>query len=119
MSSDTEDLERIEWSEDERTRRPTHPGEILEKEFLEPAGISQAELARHIGCDNKTINRLVNEHTGITPSMARKLASAFETTPEFWMNLQQSLDLFEARQSPDDLPGPIVDKDRKKHPRAH
>ena len=119
MSEATEDLERIEWREEDRTRRPTHPGEVLREEFLKPADISQAELARHIDCGNKTINRLVNEHTGVTPEMARKLASAFETTPEFWMNLQQSLDLYEARQDTTDLPGQIVKKDEgPRRPRA-
>jgi len=96
-----------------RTRRPTPPGEMLQKEFLEPAGITQSELARHIGCDIKTINRLVNERTSLTPEMAQKLAAAFGTTPDFWMNLQQSVDLYDARQKADDLPDLIVDRSNR------
>jgi plasmid maintenance system antidote protein VapI len=48
--------------------------------------------------------------------MARNLAAAFETTPEFWLNLQQSLDLFEARQEDTSLPGPILGENKKRKP---
>lgn len=95
----------------EPKRRPTHPGEILLKEFLEPAGLSQARLARHIGCDPKTINRIVKGHTGVSPAMARKLAAALRTTPDLWMNLQKAVDLWEARQEDADLPDPLLDDD--------
>ena len=88
----------------QRNRKPTTPGEILRHEFLEPSGMTQGELATHIGCDVKTINRLVNEQTRLTPSMALKLAAAFDTTAEFWMNLQAAVDLYELRQQHDDLP---------------
>ena len=54
-------------------RKPTGPGEILSEEFLFPLGISQSELARHIGCDVKAINRLVNGRTSLTAEMAIKL----------------------------------------------
>ena len=97
---------------DERRRRPTHPGEVLREEFLKCFDITQTELAEHIGCDNKTINRLVNEHTGITPKMAQKLASAFNTTPDFWLNLQRAVNLFEVRQEDQDLPGPIISSEQ-------
>lgn len=88
----------------ERTRKPTTPGEILSEEFLEPAGITQTELARHVGCDVKTINRLVNGHTSLDAQMARRLAAALGTTPEFWINLQKAVDLYEAKQDDPDLP---------------
>jgi len=67
-------------------RKPTSPGEILKEEFLRPLGISQRELADHIDCDYKVINRIINEKAAISPEMAMRLALAFETTPEFWMN---------------------------------
>lgn len=64
-------------------RKPTAPGEILKEEYLRPLGITQKELADHIGCDVKVINRLVNGRTSLTASLSIKLAAAFNTTPEF------------------------------------
>ena len=75
-------------------RKPTSPGEILSEEFLKPMGLSQKELAEHLGCDYKVINRIVNEKASVTPEMAIKLAAAFKTTPDFWLNAQMALDLW-------------------------
>ncbi len=88
----------------QRTREPTTPGEILLEEFLKPASISQTAFARHIGCDIKTINRLVNGHTSLDAKMARRIGAAVGTTAEFWLNLQKAVDLYEAAQSTTDLP---------------
>ena len=76
-----------------KNRISTHPGEVLQYEFLEPLEISQAELARHLGVTNQRINELVKGKRGITPATAWLLAKAFSTTPEFWMNLQTNYDL--------------------------
>ncbi len=78
-------------------RRPTSPGEILSEEFLKPLELSQKELAEHLGCDYKVINRIVNERASITPEMAIKLAAAFKTTPDFWLNAQMAVDLWSLR----------------------
>jgi len=78
-------------------RKPTSPGEILLEEYLKPLGISQRELADHIGCDYKVVNRIVNEKAAVTPEMALKLAQALETTPEFWLNAQMAQDLWQLR----------------------
>lgn len=78
-------------------RKPTSPGEILSEEFLKPLGLTQKELAEHLGCDYKVINRIVNERASITPEMALKFAAAFKTTPDFWLNAQMALDLWELR----------------------
>ena len=83
----------------QQTRKPTLPGEILHEEFLAPMGLTQKQLADHIGCDTKVINRIVNGHTGVTAEMALKLAAAFGTTPEFWLNAQKATDLFSARRA--------------------
>jgi len=77
-------------------RKPTTPGEILSEEFLKPLDMSQKMLADHIGCDVKVINRIVNGRTSVTAEMAIKLAAAFRTTPEFWLNAQQAVNLYEA-----------------------
>ena len=79
-------------------RKPTHPGEILLKEFLEPMNISQMELARKMGVPIQRINTLINEKRGITAETALLLSGILKTTPEFWMNLQAVYDLYEAKQ---------------------
>jgi len=78
-------------------RKPTSPGEILDEEFLKPLSLSQKELADHLDCDYKVINRIINEQSSVTPEMAVKLASAFETTPDFWLNAQMAIDLWSFR----------------------
>ena len=75
-------------------RKPTSPGEILDEEFLRPLGITQRALAEHLDCDYKVMNRIINERSQVTPEMATKLAEAFETTPDFWLNAQRAVDLW-------------------------
>jgi addiction module HigA family antidote len=89
-------------------REPTIPGEILQEELLKPLGITQKQLSDHIGCDVKVINRIVNGRTSITAEMAVKLASAFNTTPEFWLNAQQAVDIYKAYEKVKNIPEPIV-----------
>ncbi len=89
-------------------RKPTTPGEILQEEFLIPLGLSQGELAHHIGCDVKVVNRLVNGRTSVTATMALKLAATFKTSPEFWLNAQESVDIYEASKKLKKLPRPIL-----------
>ena len=79
-------------------RPPTHPGEILREEFLQPMGISQRELAAGIHVPYQRVNELINGKRGITPSTALRLAKYFGTTPGFWMNLQLRWDLYQAQQ---------------------
>jgi addiction module HigA family antidote len=78
-------------------RTPTHPGEILAEEFLKPMGMSQSELARHLGWKSAKINEIVNEKRGITPASALLLSDAFGVSAEFWLNLQSAYDLSRAR----------------------
>ena len=89
-------------------RRPTSPGEILHEEFLKPLRLTQSALARHLGCDVKVINRIVNERTGVTAAMALKLGAAFRTSADFWLNAQQALDLYRASLRKRKIPKPIV-----------
>jgi antitoxin HigA-1 len=78
-------------------RTPSHPGEILREEFLVPMEITQTRLAEVLRVSVQRINELVNGKRGITPETAWLLASAFRTSPEFWMNLQAQHDLAIAR----------------------
>lgn len=93
----------------QRTRKPTPPGEILREEFLGPLGMTQKQLAEHLGCDIKVINRIVNGRSAITAEMALKLGSALRTTPDFWLNAQKAVDIFEARQRMKRLPRPLTE----------
>jgi addiction module HigA family antidote len=78
-------------------RIPTHPGEILSREFLTPLGVSQVALAAHIGVPVQRVNELVRGKRGVTPETAWLLAQALETTPDFWLNLQAVYDLARTR----------------------
>ena len=78
-------------------RIPTHPGEILSREFLVPLAITQVALAAHIGVPVQRVNELVRGKRGVTPETAWLLAQAFETTPDFWLNLQAGYDLARTR----------------------
>lgn len=80
------------------SRTPTHPGEMLLEEFLNPMGLTQRELADAIHVPYQRINDLVNGRRGITPSTALRLAKFFGMTPDFWMNLQLRWDLYFAQK---------------------
>ena len=63
---------------------------------MNPLGLTQKQLATHIGCDVKVINRIVNNKTSVTAEMAIKLASTFGTSPQFWLNAQQAVGIYRA-----------------------
>jgi addiction module HigA family antidote len=73
--------------------KPVHPGEILRKEFLTPLGLSANKLALDLRVPVTRISEIVNERRSISPETALRLAQYFNTTPEFWMNLQTQYDL--------------------------
>jgi len=81
-----------------RHRKPTHPGEILLREFLEPMGLSQVRLAHRMGVPVQRVNTLVNGKRDVTAETALLLSRVLKTTPEFWMSLQDAHDLYEARE---------------------
>jgi addiction module HigA family antidote len=74
-------------------RIPTHPGIILLEEFLQPMNITQETLATYLNISIKRVNEIIQEKDKITPEIAWLLAQAFNTTPQFWMNLQTNYDL--------------------------
>lgn len=78
-------------------RTPTHPGEVLQEEFLMPLGLTQVAVADNLGVSVQRINELVRGKRGVTPSTAWLLAQALDTTPEFWLNLQAAYDLSQCR----------------------
>ena len=89
-------------------RHPTTPGDILNEEFLKPLNITQKRLADHLGCDVKVINRIVNNRTSITAEMAVRLGSALGTSPEFWLNAQQAVDIYQAKRRVRNIPDRLI-----------
>ena len=78
-------------------RPPSHPGEMLLEEFLEPLGITQTDLAERIGVPFQRVNSLVNGRRALTPDTALRLSRVFGTTPGFWMNHQLRWDPYHAQ----------------------
>jgi addiction module HigA family antidote len=76
---------------------PVHPGEVLLEEFLQPFVISQNRLARDLGVPAQRINDIVRKNRSVTVDTALRLARYFQTTPQFWLNLQMHYDLEMAR----------------------
>lgn len=81
------------------TRRPTHPGEMLREDFLPDYGLSVAGLAEAAGVSRQSVNELLRGRRAVSPEMAFRLSRLFGNTPEFWMNAQRAVDLWEAMQA--------------------
>jgi antitoxin HigA-1 len=74
----------------------THPGEVLQAEYLEPLELSAAALARELGVPGNRISDIVRQRRSMTADTALRLGRYFKTTPEFWMNMQAAHDLSKA-----------------------
>jgi antitoxin HigA-1 len=80
-------------------RRPTHPGEILREDFLPDFGLTVARLAEAVGVSRQSVNDLLRERRALSPEMALRLARLFGNSPEFWLNAQRAIDLWDAAQA--------------------
>ena len=81
-----------------KKRAPTHPGEMLLKEFLEPMGLTQTAFAKHLGWTFARLSEIIRGRRGVSASSALAFAEAFRMEPEFWMNLQRDWDLWHAKR---------------------
>jgi len=79
-----------------KNRKPTHPGEVLLEEYLKPLGMSQVALAAKMGVPIQRVNTLINGKRDMSAETAILLARVLKTSPELWMNLQTTLDLYKA-----------------------
>ena len=82
-----------------RLTRPTHPGEMLREDFLPDYGLSVSALAEAIGVSRQSINELVRCRRAVSPEMSLRLARLFGNRPEFWLNAQRAVDLWDAAQA--------------------
>ena len=76
---------------------PPHPGFILKEDCLEPLGLTITDFAKKNGVTRKTISDIVNQKTGISPVMSLKLAKTFNTSAEFWLDMQTEYNLWRAK----------------------
>jgi len=80
-------------------RRPTHPGEMLREDFLPDFELTASSLAHAIGVSRQTVNELLRGRRAVSPQMALRLGKLFGNSPEFWLNAQRAVDLWDAEQS--------------------
>lgn len=81
-------------------RKPATVGEILVEEFLKPMGLTQGALAEAMGVPRKHVNELCRDRRAVTAATALILTRVFDTTPEFWLNVQRRTDLWMAMNTP-------------------
>jgi antitoxin HigA-1 len=81
-----------------RSIRPTHPGEMLREDFMPDYSLSVSGLARALNVSRQTVNELLRERRALSPEMALRLARLFGNSPDFWLNAQRAVDLWEAEQ---------------------
>ncbi len=91
---------------------PPHVGEILRELYLEPLEISVTDAAENLGVTRQALSRLVNEKSGISAEMAIRLSKAFDTTPDYWMNLEKEYELWLAIKKVKKIKvKPFIDRD--------
>ena len=82
----------------ERIIRPIHPGEMLREDFIPDYNLTVAGLAESLGVSRQTVNELLRERRALSPEMALRLSQLFGNSPEFWLNAQRAVDLWDAAQ---------------------
>jgi addiction module HigA family antidote len=82
-----------------KNRAPAHPGKILLNEYLEPLGVPQTKFAERIGVPVQRVNEIIKGKRGVTEDTALRFAAALNTSPGFWLNLQQRWNLYQAMHS--------------------
>ncbi len=80
-------------------RRPTHPGEMLREDFMPDYDLTVAGLAEAVCVSRQSINELLLGRRAVSPEMALRLARLFGNAPEFWLNAQRAVDLWDASRS--------------------
>ena len=82
-----------------KNRRPTPPGEIIKYEYMEPLGLTQQQLADALKISRVRVNEIISGKRGVTPDTAIRLSLLLNTTVEFWLGMQMSIDLWDTYHS--------------------
>lgn len=82
-----------------RSVRPIHPGEMLREDYLPDYDMTASSFAAALGVSRQTVNELLNERRAVTPVMALSLARLFGNSPQFWLNAQAAVDLWDAERN--------------------
>ena len=82
-----------------KNRRPIAPGAVLREDFIEPLGLTQGAVADALGVDRTSISEVLNGRRAVTPEMALRLSRAFGPSPQYWLNLQLAVSLYDAIHS--------------------
>lgn len=80
-------------------RRPTHPGEMLQEDFMPDHHLTVAGLAEALGVSRQSVNELLRTRRAVSPEMALRLSRLFGNSAEFWLNAQRAVDLWDAAQA--------------------
>ncbi len=80
-------------------KRPATPGDVLLHDFLEPLGVTQLGLAKHIGVTPARLNEIIKGKRAVTTDTALRLERVLGPSAAFWLNLQQIVDLYDAMHS--------------------
>lgn len=84
-----------------KTRKPTHPGEVLYEDIIVPLGITITEASQSLGISRKTLSEIINGRASLTPQTAIRIALATDTSAESWLLMQTKLDIWNAlREKP-------------------
>lgn len=86
------------------TRKPTHPGVVFLEDVMKPLNLSVTDTARMLGVTRKTLSEFINGKSSLSPEMALRISKATNTSVESWMNMQQKLTIWKAREhEPDNV----------------
>ena len=83
----------------QRKIRPTHPGAMLREDFLADYALTVTSLAGALGVSRQTMNELLRERRAVSPEMALRLSRLFGNSPDFWLNAQRAVDLWDAARA--------------------
>lgn len=86
-----------------KSRRPTHPGEVLREDVIKPLGLTVTEAAKRLGVTRKTLSELINCKSSMSPEMAVRIGKATRTSPDSWLYMQAKLDIWLAGQKPTEV----------------
>lgn len=82
----------------EMKMRPVHPGKIIKYDYLEPLELTVGDLAKSLGITRPMLSAIINGRSSVSPEMAIRLSKAFDTTPDLWLGMQRSYDLYHAKE---------------------